>query len=262
MGMNERYRRYSLDMFESLDVEGADSSTADELKGELEREIVTRMSELPGWQAVEEAVAGLNRNGHRLERHETDAGWIAFYQETNDGTRDFWIHATREEGLPAAGVSFFEKLEVQAARRLEGLSEAERAQAELVDRFYEQGLGLTVRGEDASLTDSERLHLALYRFETGVNNGGFRTYISNTEGAQLADCVRFLEAVGARDLAAVVRDVLTLFPSGFAAGMTEEIWKVLEEEESALDDLDTRFYATTDNLAKLVMMFVADGGAR
>lgn len=258
--MPDAYSRFSRTTFESLDIAGADRAAASKLTAELELEIMSKMNALPDWEGVEEIIEGLNRNGHRFESCETDEGWASFFQETNDGTRDFWVHANREAEIILVNVLYFEKLEVTQARRRADMSEDERAEAELEDAFYDRGLELVERYEDcASLPTPERLHLTLYLLETGVNNGGFKTYIANTEGSQLADAAGFLGTVEARELEAVVREVLRLFPSGFDEGQTDEIWERLERHDDALDELDSRFYASTDPLPRLVMTYLARG---
>lgn len=255
--MPDSYRRFSRQIFESLNIEGDDRTEASKLTGDLELDVLSKMTELPGWEGVEEVIEALNRHGHRFERRETDEGWASYFQETNDGARDFWIHANREEDILSVNVLYFEKLEVTEARRRAEISEGERAVAELDDAFYDGGLKLVERYEAySSLPDRERLHLALFLLETGVSNGGFKTYIVNTEGAHLADAVGFLEAVGAPDLEAIVRDVIRLFPSGFGKGLTEDVWEALEGHDEELDSLDSRFYASDDHLSRLVMTYL------
>ncbi len=56
-----------------------------------------------------------------------------------------------------------------------------------------------------------------------------------------------------------MRDVLRLFPSGFAHGLTDEMQAALDDHRDALDALDARFYDSNDHLAKLVMTYLETG---
>jgi hypothetical protein len=251
------YARFSLAAFEALDIEGRDERAHGKLRQALELELLDALKAEVAWGGVERVIRALNEHGHRFRRKRSSEGWRSYYQETNQATRDFWIHANREDDLIAVDVLYFEKLEVVQARRRKRLSAKARAQAELVDRFYDLGQGLVRHADDyATLPPDQKLHLALYLLDTGVNNGGFETYLTNTEGAHCADLPGYLRRVGALDLDRIVRELLEHFPSGFESGLSEEVWRILDARREELDALDDRYYDTSDNLALLVMQYL------
>jgi hypothetical protein len=251
--MDRTLTRFALTSFESLDVEGPDGAAAARLKDALGQEIAARMDVMAGWAGVDEVVAALATQGHRFELRKSTEEWHSYFQETNGGTREFWIHASREADLVMVMVLYHEKLEVTAARRLERLGPGERVDAETTDAFYDEGLVLVRRDEAGErLTDDERLHLVLLSLESGVANGGFATYLSNTDGRQLAEAVRGLATVGATDLEQVTRAVARLVTPGLEG---EALQEALDRHAVALGELDERFGSSTDNLALLVMAY-------
>jgi hypothetical protein len=97
--MDRTLTRFALTSFESLDIEGPDGAAAARLKDALGQEIAARMDVMAGWAGVDEVVAALATQGHRFELRKSTEEWHSYFQETNGGTREFWIHASREDGL-------------------------------------------------------------------------------------------------------------------------------------------------------------------
>ncbi len=255
--MDDPFEKYSLSTFEALDIEEKDKAAVNKLIQGLELELLNKMNHLPGWKGVEQVISSLNDKGHHLKKRKTDAGWLSYFQETNNATRDFWIHTNREDDMVFIDVIYFEKIEVTKKKLFAKMNDEEKKEAETLDMFYDKGLALMDDYDNySSLPLEQRLHLSLYLLDTGVNNGGFATYISNTEGKHLDDIERFLVKLGAKDLESIVKEVNALFPAGFNSGLTDNLWEILEERSETLEELDTRFYNTDENLAKLVMVYL------
>jgi hypothetical protein len=200
--------------------------------------------------AVFEELASL---GHSFELRKSSDESRSYHQETNDGDRDFWIHASREDDLVMVMVLYHQKLEVTAARRVSQPGGQERDEALMVEAFYDEGLALVRRQEAGEpLTEDERLHVVLLTLESGVANGGFTTYLSNSEGKDLADAIRFLRLVGARSLGRMVERVATLVPSTLDDSSRQA---ALDTSSAALGKLDARFGNSKDNLALLTMEY-------
>ena len=255
--MNNPYSRFSLAVFESLDIEEADQTVLANLKQALEAELLDKINTCPGWTGVERVISALNANGHRFEIRKTDNNWLSYFEETNNATRDFWIHVNQEDDLLSLFILYFEKMEVTKAKQRAEMSDEEQIEAALVDEFYDKGLELVKKDtEGASLKAGQRLHLVLYQLETGVNNGGFETYLNNTEGLYLVEAADYLARVGAMQLEAIVRKVITLLPPDLTTGKSGDILKVVNKQRDTLEKLDSRFYDSDDNLAKLVMKYL------
>jgi hypothetical protein len=94
--------------------------------------------------------------------------------------------------------------------------------------------------------------VVLLTLESGVANGGFTTYLSNSEGKDLADAIRFLRLVGARSLGRIVERVATLVPSTLDDSSRQA---ALDTSSAALGKLDARFGNSKDNLALLTMEY-------
>lgn len=248
--MSDPYHRFALAKFETLNLEAANPDRLNQLKQDLEQELITHMQVLPGGEGLIQVISGLNRNGHQLKQQPSDSRQVLFAQETNQGTREFWIHTLQNDYLLTVDVIYrLKPIQNQTITSLETGGQ-EPSLSEIEESFYERGLQLCQ--EDASyesLPLCDRIHLALYLLDTGVNSGGFRTYLFNTEGAFLADTAQYLETVGAQELAAVVKNVLPLFPSGLEKA--QERWQRIEAKSEVLNELDKAYGGTTENLAEL-----------
>jgi hypothetical protein len=244
--------RFRLEAFETLDLV-ADAPACRELCSALASEIVARRAGRRGLDRITELVAELNTLGHAFATHkQSDPGWKSWLQHTNDGNRHFYIHVELDDA-ESVMVLYDETMEAMVARRRGTMSAEDRARDERISSFYDRGLALVDRYDDyADLEEPDRILLCLYLLETGVNNGGFSTYLTNTEGAHLSDAHDFLNRIGAKGLAAIVRDVVETLPS-LTEGLTDEVLAALEKRAAQLDDLDGRFYQSEESIAELVL---------
>lgn len=251
--------RFSLARFLEADPESG-APAAGALKHAIEVELHGHLVSGPGFSGLRRAVERLNELGHHLEERPADPGWIVYFEEIAGGTRHLWIHAEKtDDGQTYLAVVYHEPLEVQEAKRRAALGGEDLASFDRTNAFYERGLELSGQYEEyLSLPEADRLLLCLYHLDTGVNNGGFHTYITNTEGAHLADAPDFLARIGAKQTESIVRDVLQLFPGGFGAGLTDELWDRLDEVAGALDELDGRFYGVDENVAELATRWLEE----
>ena len=251
--------RFALARFEALDVEGTDKAEARALRSALEREIISRVSGTGGEKALAGIIAHLNAIGHRFLRIATDAGWVSYFENTNEGARNFHIHVMlpTDDDLLTVMVLYGETLEATVAKRRAGLSPAARARAAIEDQYLARGLALNTSGRPyKSLGADDRLVACLHELEGGVSNGGFRTYLSNTRGERVRDAHAFLLAIGARRAAKVVGEVLALYPRGFGAAFRRNAEDQLDHHRVALDRLASRFYDVPENIPLLAMRYL------
>jgi hypothetical protein len=245
------FTRFCLPAFEGSEV--GPGTPADALRQALEDLVLERLTGPGGVADVEALVRELNGLGHAFEPRPSSPGWASWFQTTNGGARDFFIHAEPGE-LATVMVLYHETLETTVERRRAGMSPKDRARAKRVDRFYERALALA--GSDlAALPEADRLLVCLHTLETGVNNGGFRTYLGNTDGAELAPALAFLERIGAEQLAGIVARVLELLPS-LEGGLRDETWTVLDPLEEALAELDGRFLQVEESIPLLALDYL------
>jgi len=253
--------RFRLPAFEALDVDD-DRDRVDELCAALAAELRARRVDQRGLEGVQVLIDALNRFGHAFTRQPRDDGWATWLEHTNGGTRHFYIHVELDDA-DSVMVLHDETLDATVARRRSRMTPEESARDERVTSFYERGLALATGGVAyGDLDEADRLLLCLYELETGVSNGGFHTYVTNTEGAQLADALASLERVGATELAAVVAEVIRALPLS-SDGLSETMWDALDANADRLSELDERFDRTQESLAELVLDFLDRGvGAR
>jgi hypothetical protein len=258
MHLDGELRGFSLEVFEGLDIAGTDAAAAKALVRELEKEVVRRVFAKPDAGNLTGLIKELNKLGHRFAPHKSSPGWRSYSQQTNDGTRAFYIHV--EPGDPAAVIVLYhETIETTVAKRRAAMTPRQRAQADKEETFYQRGLALnTGKRPYRSLAANDKLIACLHELEGGVNNGGFSTYLSNTEGARIKDAARFLEQIGAAGTAAIVRDVIELFPGGFGPAFRKSAGVLLDAKSDALETLAGRFYKSRDNIALLTMRYLSE----
>jgi len=106
------------------------------------------------------------------------------------------------------------------------------------------------------LSNPEKMLLSLSVLISEVNNGGLDQYFGNTEGKQALDVQRFLQLIGADNMAAIFKQALELFPDSLRSGLTKGAWKVLDDNQDFLDESDSRFYACEDDIPLLAMRYL------
>lgn len=247
---------FSLGAFERLDIGGKNSTKGKELARALEHEIATRVSAAPDSATIAGLIGELNAVGHHFELKPSRSGWISYYESTNNGARSFYIHVELGD-ITTVMVLYHETIETTVAKRRAAVSPRERARADKEDEFANRGLALNT-GEVAyrDLKSDDKLIACLHELEGGVNNGGFSTYLENTDGARITDAARFLDAIGAERFAAIVRDVIELFPGGFGPAFRKSANVLVDSKRDALDLLTERFYKCRENIALLALRHV------
>lgn len=91
--------------------------------------------------------------------------------------------------------------------------------------------------------------------EMEVNNGGFDQYFFNSTGDSAKEAAEALEAIGAHNMAAIVKRAIAKFPGGEVPADRNARQAVLEEispEREAFEELDAEFLKYPDNLAALL----------
>jgi hypothetical protein len=111
-----------------------------------------------------------------------------------------------------------------------------------------------------SLTPGERVAFHVDELEREINNGGFAQFFGNASGAHVPETIAALEEIGARRMAALVREALAHFPGGVPPADQAErgtaLDGVADDVRAAWTDLDDRFCAYPDDLTALMRRYV------
>lgn len=112
----------------------------------------------------------------------------------------------------------------------------------------------------ASLTPDEQVAYCVDALEREVNNGGFDQFFLNSSGDTVPETLAALEAIGAAQVAAMLREAVSLFPGGEPPRDREERYQralgAPEATREAWNGLDSRFYDYPDDLTALMRAFV------
>lgn len=110
------------------------------------------------------------------------------------------------------------------------------------------------------LSDAERVFVAIWELEAQVNNGGFDQYYYNSSGDTAFAVVGALENIGARQMAAIVRQANAVFPDGQPSSTQEKRHQQLDalsdESKAVWKQLDENFFDYPDDLTELLYDFV------
>src|ERR1700741_949977 len=108
--------------------------------------------------------------------------------------------------------------------------------------------------------DKAKVQDLIDEFEAEVNNGGFDQYFYNSAGDSTAETIQALEAIGALQMADILRRAAAMFPGATPPKERFARHDVLLElfpKAEAFEDLDNEFYAYPDDLGALLKKFVA-----
>lgn len=114
------------------------------------------------------------------------------------------------------------------------------------------------------ISPEARLVYLLWCFDGEIHNGGFDQLFVNSLGDHCFEILEGLRKVDAQISAQLLEQAVSWFPDSKPASDREERWKQLkpfegdEKYESALGDLDDKFYKYEDNLVELLHKYVRD----
>jgi hypothetical protein len=252
--------QFARERFEELAVDSAELKS---LRLSLEREVAKLVFGTGGLRGLAAFVAGLNRHGHRFVKRKSDPGWTSYYESTNDGERDCFIHAQPERGgdVGTVMVLYHETLETTVKKRVASMSPRDRAKAKIEEEFAARGLRLnTGRRLYASLSIPDRLVASLHELDGGVNNGGFAAYLSNTGGERIADAAGFLRDIGARRAARIVGGVVALGLADIRG--RRKLEDHIDRNRGRVDSLTAEYYDQAENIPLLAMRFLGKAGTK
>lgn len=116
-----------------------------------------------------------------------------------------------------------------------------------------------------ALPQLDQILIAIWGLEAEVNNGGFDQYYFNDAGDQAFFAADALEEIGARSMAAIVREANQKFgvdgPARDRTRRQEQLKRLTASEEDLFDPLDRRFYDYPDDIASLLTAFLDDAVA-
>lgn len=112
----------------------------------------------------------------------------------------------------------------------------------------------------AALTQPQRHYSAVRVLDAEVRNGGFSQYFFNSSGDEWKSALSGLEAMGSRDRLALLQKALAKFdkssPSEFRNQRMQQLAKIEDGKDSVFDQLETRYYKSSENLDVMVMRYV------
>jgi hypothetical protein len=118
---------------------------------------------------------------------------------------------------------------------------------------------LDERGK-AALTLQQRHYAAVDAFDGEVRNGGLSQYFFNSAGGDWRDALAGLEAIGATEGLAVLREAVAKFgpagPSEDREARMRQLSKIVKADDAAFGALDTRYYKSSENIAVLTARYV------
>lgn len=109
----------------------------------------------------------------------------------------------------------------------------------------------------------DKILITIWGLEADVNNGGFDQYYFNGSGDQAFFAVDALEEIGARNMAAIVREANAKFgangPARDPNTRQRQLLQVTASGEDVFDALDRRFCDYPDDIAALLIAFLEQG---
>jgi len=110
------------------------------------------------------------------------------------------------------------------------------------------------------LTAAEKVFVSIWELESEVNNGGFLQYFFNSSGDNANHCISALESIGALNVAALVKQAISVFGNGGPSANSDirqpQVENLSAEQKSFLDQFDQKFYKRPDNLTELLFDYV------
>ena len=108
----------------------------------------------------------------------------------------------------------------------------------------------------AALTDAERVVVLVSRANFEVELGGLSAFFYNSAGDHAAETLPALEAVGAGQAAAALRDAMARFPSGAPPADREARYAGWRQVSESLGALDAEFYREQPDVFSRLCSFI------
>lgn len=128
-----------------------------------------------------------------------------------------------------------------------------------VENAYEFVIDLYQRDGASGLTPPQLHYLTLVWLDAEVRNGGFSQYYFNSSGELASHAVKAAQSVGAAELAKIIQEANALFgqrgPDPDRDARMDQLSRI---ELEKLDDLDARYYQSTERLSEILPKFVAN----
>lgn len=210
---------------------------------------------------IESTIAQLNAEGHSLAFFKkADGEWLIYREPLPDGKHELQISCIEDGSeimvtTPMTDAAWEQMLQ----DRKRGLPPKEQAAELLRERFYARGGELYCTEDSAfeALTLSNQVLRALYVLDMEINNGGFSQYFSNTGGQHAEPSIDFLNEIGAEQTASLLSRAMDLIGSPKGTELSEKQMDALDQNEAALEALDDKYYAMEEDIALLVMQWIA-----
>ena len=217
-----------------------ESPVADQFRQEVEHALMKTLQKA-GLQGLERSVARLNVKGCAFTaelREGPSQAWCRSWRASfDDACRALEVFAIHTGDMQTMSVQYRDT----TPRRLNARQTEQAGLQEAIYARYNQVAARAYAGDRAPrLMSADRLILLVAELEADVNNGGFGQYLANKGRRRARSALRALERIGAK-----------------------RTYRMLEQALSAnvstrrLEQLDGRFYKSSEDLAVLTMKHTA-----
>ena len=114
----------------------------------------------------------------------------------------------------------------------------------------------------AGLTEPQQNYEAVFLYDAEVRNGGHLQYFANSSGNNWKSARRGLTAVGAAERARMLEEAIAVFGPGGPPEDREArqaiVARFSKSNDAAMEALDDRYYAGTENLEKLLSLYAIE----
>ena len=129
-----------------------------------------------------------------------------------------------------------------------------------LDGFSERIWDAERKSGFTSLTLEQRHWIAVSMFDGEVNNGGLSQYFFNSSGDYWREALGGLEAMGAGERAAILKEAVAKFraeaPSQNREHRQDQLAKLARKDDALFDALESRYYASKEVIDVLMTKYV------
>jgi len=212
---------------------------------ELEKAIATNWNNQTA-QWAERIMAGLNAQGHRLEKMED----LLFT----------WADR-RPEGETSLALDVFASCGVTAKFEIPQVTPPPPETKWYLAVSESTFAKFLTGGIDALSADEQTFHL-VDQMDREVNNGGFSQYFTNSAGDHTSETLEALKFIGAKKTAKLLAEAISLFPGGAPPADRDDRTRMVDgfgqDAVKKLDRLTSRYYKGADNLMALLYARLRD----
>jgi len=228
-----------------LEGTAGDEKAKAQFRADLEKAIAAEWnSQTAQW--AERIIAGLNAQGHRLEKIED----LLFT----------WADR-RPEGEVSLALDIFATCGVTAKYEIPQVTPPP-PETKWYLAAAESSFAKFLGGGLETLSADEKVFHLVDQMDREVNNGGFSQFFTNSAGDYSMDTLDALKLIGAKKTAKLLAEAISLFPGGAPPADRDDRTRLVEgmDKDTAkkLDRLAGRYYKGAENLMALLYARLGD----